>query len=678
MNPQHSPLPPPGMIRKSIMMRPLSPSACWLRSGRWIIGFVGLLWGVASPFLLAAPVPSAEQLLPDDTLVVGCVPDCVQVGRLIEQAPLGQFWRAPVMKSFRDEFVARCQEEFVKPLERDLGIRFRDYTTLLQGQLVFALTQDGWDGITNTSPAFLLLLDTRDQSDQLRTNLAAVRQQWVETGKAVRTEKIRDVEFMMLQVSRENLPAMLQSFLPERRTEQDPDAEAPPAKSVELVVGQFESLLILGTSPRVVDKVMTRLTGGNAPTLAGVPAFEADWPAQLRDTPAYVWVHARRLMDALRKIEEAPASTDRETSSALEIPALLRAAGFNGLNTVAAHYRDTPVGRMLQVHLAAPAAERSGLFKLLATESQDAAPPPFVPADVLKFQRLRIDGPKAWAVLEKMAGEISPQFLNVLNFFLQTADRAGKERDARFDVRKDLISSLGDDWIRWQKSPPDPEFMQLEDAPSVVLIGSPHATKLAVTLRNLFAVSTPALERDFLGRKIYTVTPPTLGRSDDPSGGPQKLHYAAGGNYVGFSQEAELVEEWLRSLETPPQPLLDAAGFRDSIQQAGGAAGGWLTYENTADRARWLWETAKEDAEDAEDFDLSGWLPAPLALIAEGVGVLDWCDFTLLPAWETVAKYFYHTVTSADANEAGITVRFYRPTPPGLRKSPPPEKLAAP
>ena len=140
MNPQHWPPLPLGMIRKSIMMRPLSPSACWLRSGRWIIGFVGLLWGVASPFLLAAPVPSAEQLLPDDTLVVGCVPDCVQVGRLIEQAPLGQFWRAPVMKPFRDEFVARCQEEFVKPLERDLGIRFRDYTTLLQGQLVFALT----------------------------------------------------------------------------------------------------------------------------------------------------------------------------------------------------------------------------------------------------------------------------------------------------------------------------------------------------------------------------------------------------------------------------------------------------------------------------------------------------------------------------------------------------------
>ena len=44
-------------------------------------------------------------------------------------------------------------------------------------------------------PGFLLLLDTRDKSHLLRTNLANLRKHWMDAGKPVRTERLRDLEF---------------------------------------------------------------------------------------------------------------------------------------------------------------------------------------------------------------------------------------------------------------------------------------------------------------------------------------------------------------------------------------------------------------------------------------------------------------------------------------------------
>ena len=39
------------------------------------------------------------------------------------------------MKPFHDKFMAKWNEEFVAPLERDLGVKLSDFTDLPQGQL---------------------------------------------------------------------------------------------------------------------------------------------------------------------------------------------------------------------------------------------------------------------------------------------------------------------------------------------------------------------------------------------------------------------------------------------------------------------------------------------------------------------------------------------------------------
>ena len=129
--------------------------------------------------------PPAEQLLPPDTLLVISTPDFTKLRAIYEQSPQVQFWNDLAMKPFRDKFMTKLKDEFVVPLERDLGVKFADFGPLLQGQLTLAVTQDGWQGKKDESPAFLLLLDTKENSEQLRKTLSDLRRKWVDAGKPI-------------------------------------------------------------------------------------------------------------------------------------------------------------------------------------------------------------------------------------------------------------------------------------------------------------------------------------------------------------------------------------------------------------------------------------------------------------------------------------------------------------
>src|SRR5215469_17768161 len=149
---------------------------------------------LAASFVSAA-IPPAEALLPSDTLMVLTIPDFSAMREKAQQSPQWLLWNDPAMKPFRDNFTTRWDQKFVAPLEQSLGIRISDYLPLLQGQLTFAITQNGWGQTKHAAPAMVLLLDAGNKADLLATNLAALRQKWIASGKAVRNATLEDVNF---------------------------------------------------------------------------------------------------------------------------------------------------------------------------------------------------------------------------------------------------------------------------------------------------------------------------------------------------------------------------------------------------------------------------------------------------------------------------------------------------
>ena len=627
-----------------------------------------LLLATTLPGLICAAIPPAEKILPPDTLFVMTAPDWVRLREVSNKSPQSQFWNDPAMKPFRDKFLAKWTEEFVKPLERDLGVKFDDYSALLQGQVTLAVTQEGWQGKEKDDgePAVLFLLDAREKSGLLKSNLAALRKKWSAAGKPIKTEKIRDVEFSVVSLTTNDIPATLQKFFPQPQDIEELGKENEVKSANQLVVGQYDSLLIVSSSLKAVEQVVVRIASGAAPTLAEQGDFETCRATVLREAPFYGWLNTRSLIDLIGKT--IAASQNPEAPSPLPIPEvgkILSATGLGGLKAVAFSFREAGEGRMLEFFLSTPESGRSGLLKLFAVEAKEANPPAFVPADVASFSRYRLDGPKAISAIEKIVEGFAP---STWNYILDNANEAMRIDDPDFDIRKNIFANLGDDMISFEKPPQGKSVAEMTSAPALFLLSSPNPDKLAASLRGLFVILSPQggspASREFLGRKIYSFKLPSR-----TAGKTSALNYVASGGYVAFSTDDAILDEFLRSSgDGQAKALRDRSGFADAVAKVGGASTGWLTYENQSESVRLSMELLARSAASTNQNEYGGVLASALPFALPEKTVKEWVDFSLLPGFDKVAKYFGFSVSAGSASVNGITLRYYMPTPPELLK----------
>jgi hypothetical protein len=444
------------------------------------------------------------------------------------------------------------------------------------------------------------------------------------------------------------------------------------------VIGQVESLLILSSSTKAAEKVVASVASGAVPPLAEVASYQADHAALFREAPFYGWMNFKALMDVLtHKLAEKKDNPEAPNPFDLKPEKILGAIGVNGLKTIAFNFQQLNDGSMLQLFLRAPEASRQGLLKILAGEPRESRPPPFVPADAVKFQRWRIDGQKTWETLQKMVNDISPQWLNGINFLIDTANTAAREKDPGFDLKKNVIGNLGDDLISYEKAARGNSNSELRSAPSLFLLGSPNPEPLAASLSSVLVymsqqAGAPPEQREFLGRKIYSISlkplaMPLAGGSRPAV--PHTLTYAASGGYVAFSSEPGLVEEYLRSSEGQRSALREAPGLTQAAQKVTTPGSSLFGYENQVETTRVMVEGLRKNAGSSPSTSASAanLLPGTLNVPATVQSFKDLMDFSLLPSFDSIAKYFYFSVYGGSANVDGLSFKLFAPVPPGVK-----------
>jgi len=626
--------------------------------------FVASLTFAAS---LRAAIPPAEYLLPSDTLFLVTAPDCAALRAAMHQSPQWLLWSDPAMKPFHDKFMAKWNEKFVAPLERDLGVKLADFADLPQGQFTFAVTQNGWNGNNDKTPGTLLLLDAKDKGDLLKTNLALLRKKWADTGKSVYTETICGIPFLIVPLSSNNIPPALSGFFPKRQPVQELGKPARSVSPGELVIGQFESLLIVGSSTKSVQAVATRLTGGALPPLSDNSIFAADKLTQFRDAPLYYgWFNAKTFFDVIAHIPPPPPNPEAP-SPMPQIPwdKVLSASGLTGLKSAAFACREAHDGTQLDFFLAAPETSRQGVLKMIAAVPKTANPPMFVPDDAVKFWRWRVDGQKSWDMLQKMLAEISPAALSSLNSVIDIANASAQQQDPNFDVRKNLIGNFGDDWISYATAPTGTTLADLNNAPSLFLFAAADPDQAVLAIKSIAALSSQAgapPARDFLGRKIYTIPLPARRMSGTNAPLSRSLYCAAGGGYVALTTDVSILETFLRGGENQGKSLRETTGLAGAMQHVGGAGGGLFGYQNQREVMRTAFTLLKNQASSANSLNPFAGLPFG----SSGNGIGDWLDFSLLPDFDAVAKYFYFSVYGGDVTTEGLSFKFFAPRPPQL------------
>lgn len=617
----------------------------------------------------AVVVPVAEKLLPAETLGFLTVPDWAKSQGVFSNAALGQLWGDPAMKSFKEKFFEKFHEEKIAPLEKELGFQFTNFLNLARGQFTLGVVPNGWDGRSEQQPGVLWIIDVRENGGQLSTNLTELRKKWSENGRKMRTEKIRDVEFTVVIVDALEIGKSLQQITPGPRAAAPPPAETV-TRTVEWVIGQSGPLLIVSDALKDVEKVLALQSGVSVPALADQAVYAAS-AGMLRHAEAFAWINVKPIMTTLAR---RPAEPQNEQGSLLgsmpTMEKILSAFGLNGVQTIAVNMLQASEGSTVNVAIRVPESGRKGIFNILSVNAKDASPPPFVPADAATFSRWRIDLQKAWTAIEAMLLEISPQYAGFSKLILDTA---GKDKDPNFDFRKQLLANLGDDIISYDKAPragaAGPEG---QPAPSLTLIGAKDAEQLAASLRAVTSIFPPEMikysEREFLGRKVYSVVLPQMLSATQP----RPLTYAASGGYVAFSADAATLEEYLRSGEGNVKPLRELVGLNDAAQRVGGTGTGYFSFENKTETARAAFANAKDDPAAVTDVLGASQLTAVLGMLGGGAegdkSVTDLVDMTTLPAFERVAKYFHFDVSAIGVTPDTITFKTFTPAPPLLRK----------
>ena len=606
---------------------------------------------LTSATLLSAAIAPAENLLPADTLAFFTVPDTTAFRAACKTSPQVMFWNDMAMKPFHDKFMAKFNEKVIAPFEKNLGLKVADFFALPQGQLTLAVTVNGSTGHDDIPPGLLLLLDAKDKSSQLKTNLAALTKKWADAGRKLRTEKIHGLAFTVVPLSSNDF----RCILPKRTPVADATKEPKPP---EIFFTQFDSLLVAGNSASVVDAVAAHLTGSSAPAIADDAIFSADKLSQFRDVPTYYgWFNGNKFLSMISQATDDSGAAATPTPK-LNVAKTLSATGLGNLKSASFALRDSREGFALTLHLTAPEATRAGLLKILAFPAKDASVPPFVPADAVKFTRVRLDGKQLWAELQKMIGAIAPGGLASLNAVIDMANTFAQQKDPGFDLRAALFSNLGDDVITYKKAAVGDSLAELSSQPTLYLLAVANADQVISAIKTIAAMAAPqdaAKEpREFLGHKIFAIA---LRSAPARSGGTppvRSLYFTSSGGYLALSLDTAILEEYLRSADKPPKPLSELPGLAGAASQVGGMGGGLFGCENQRETMGAIFKVFKATAS------------AKLATKYFPPEFRDWADFTLLPDYAAVQKYFYLSVFGGKADADGLTLKYFNVRPPQL------------
>jgi hypothetical protein len=610
---------------------------------------------LAGAGLSHAAIPAAENLLPADTLGFVTVPDCSVLRTAAKVSPQMLFWNDPAMKPFHDNFMNKLNEKFTASLEKDLGLKISDFADLLQGQFTLAMTDNGSNGHDDIPPGVILLLDAKDKSDLLKTNLATLVKKWTDNGRAMRTEQIHGLSFTVVTLSSNDLA----SILPQRQPVSEIGKTPKPEKPVDIYFTQFQSLLLAVNSPKVAETVASRLTGGSAPVIADDATFAADKLSQFHNAPTYYgWLNAKLFINIIMQTPESSSDSDSPSAMTRPSPAkIIAALGLGGLKSLSMAMHESRDGSFLNLHLGTTEDPRTGLLKILTLSAKDASPPAFVPADAIKFSRVRLDGRQLWSELLKVAAAISPNALAGINSVVDMANASAQQRDPSFDLRNSLFGNIGDDMISYQKPPVGNAIAQLASPPTLTLVGSANPDQIVQSIKILAGMLSPqgsTPPRDFQGHKIYTITQRSQAGPNGTAITPPPLIMSSAAGYAAFTSDTGILEEFLRSSDGKLKPLSSLPGLSDALTRAGGISGGMAGYQNQREAIRSTF-TLLKNANDSNLF---------LKMFPQDYRKLF--DFTLLPEFDTVSKYFYMSVFAGSTTSAGSTINVFTPRPPQL------------
>ena len=583
--------------------------------------------------LQAAMAP--ETILPVNTFAVATVPDLNTARQLFKADPLVRMWNDPAMAAFTGKIEKAFGKNVMERIREEAPIQPGEIWGLAQGQVTIALTRKPGQ----PSPGIIFLMDSGNKATELDRGMLQLREALVDSQVEHERLRIEGTDFVHILTPRRG-----------------------PGSGVYL--GQSKSLFIATSTEELATTLVKNQKNPKANALLkDNAAFAAQHKAQFDGAWMYGWLDFSTVLEVVNDEIEKRRDPDAEPNPLMPEPQrVMEALGLTGLKSVGISGRTDEDGSLLEININVPEAARRGLFSIMAPPKKDAGPPPFVPANVVSFGRLRQSMAHLWKTFIDTANEITPAAAGAMAFF--QAQVQAKNPD--FKLKAQLIDTMGDDFIVIEMAPRSGDIQNLLNPPRLYMINSkkPKVTLRAIMDLISMVVEASPEEDEIEGRTLYSYN---FGNFVDDQ--ETSVHAVAVGEYVLFSQDLKALKEYLDGPKEGAKPLAKLAGLKKAAKKVGGMEGGAFGFENSKIMARGLFTVLKKNPNLISD--AFGGLPQGIdpdtGLPVGGDRFGEWLDFNLLPEFKQISKYLHFTVAGIKADKQGIRMGLFMPLPPASK-----------
>jgi hypothetical protein len=578
----------------------------------------------------AKVLPKTAKLIPPQTILLVDIDDFGQLRQQLKKTNVYKLYKDPSMSAVLEDFKTKRQEK-LRMLDNEFAQAIVEADILPQGRVAFAFMLHNYTKDAN-EPPFLFISQWGQNIIKIKDALERIIEKDIEDGAHRKTEDYRDV----------NITTIIQK----------------PSKAINYCF--IDDYIIVSTDLDILKFIIAHIQGAASPTLVN----EADYTTTMKaigpyhDVDFYInikqIINSDRALDATGEVKSIMTNLGLDNVVSLGgAIGLARGTGGSSSGTV-----------FLKIN-----GPKKGLFKMLDIESAPLRIPQFISASTSSVTIINLDIKKAYDELYNILFSFSPKYAAIMHIPLLPQ---GPQGEPELQLKTDIIAPLGSQIVIARSiNKPISETSRPIETLIAVAINNRSALEKSLSLlySNLIAANNPDARRELLGHTIYladfSAFQPAfkLGQRrpmlSQPSAAKKpKLAFTVTDTHLIIANEST-VERTIRALSSTDVTSVSSSKWFNTAKSAIPPVVGLAGLEDNVALSEVFWQTLKERKKSAkyktQDLDielgiaLSSRAPFPYLVFSQ---TEDFFDFSLLPAFALVRKYFgltaYYGVSRLD------------------------------
>jgi len=621
-----------------------------------------LLWTPAP--VRAVTLPETAKLLPPETVLLVDVQNMSRLKKQFEETNFYKLYKDPAMAPFFDDLKTKWREISRERKNKPFGL-IAGIDELPEGRAALALVFNERLKDAN-EPPLLLIIQWGENINKIKEAVDKTVKQSVEDGSHRKTEDYRGVD--ITTIIRPSSKAFNFCFI--------------------------EDCLIAATDLDVLKFVIAQVKGAGSPTLADDTDYSSTMRAvKLQDSEQIdCYVNIKQIIKKTIDADTArrATATSRQT---LKPEMIIGNLGLDNVTSFGCSIRPGAVptasaGSSFGKAYLRIRGQKKGVPKMLEVESAPLRTPRFIPNSVYSVSFMNLNINNAYSELGNILSSFSPQLAALMYMPLIPA---GPQGEPPMQIKTGVVDHLGSQIIIAQSiSEPvsGADITGTETSLIAVAIENRGALEKSLSLLHgkMLAANNPDASRQFLGHTIYLLDfqgflPGLMPGAGRPMQNPigreipkmPKYAFTVTDTHLIFSKESS-VEQALRTLNSTENVSVGSERWFNIAKSSVPSLAGLVTLQNDTVSGKYLWsgmrnlskQMKNKDKESNIGMGVGGRAGSVIPKMMFAQGGFDLFDFSLLPEFDAVKKYFGLSALYGISKSDGFFFEFKCLNPPDV------------